>query len=50
MPSIEDFNDDPPTTMGDSIQSKCETHEGSHGQNYKQHLKDQHRPEPEVYA
>lgn len=46
--SKDEARADPPVKMGDSIQSRCEEHPESHGQNYKAHLKERHRPEVEA--
>lgn len=42
MPNEEDFQSDPPVKMGNSIESRCEIHPESHGQNYREHLGKEH--------
>jgi len=48
MPNADEMKDDPPTKMGNSIQSRCVVHPESHGQNYGEHLRKDHRPEVEA--
>ena len=48
MPNEEDFQNDPPIKVGTSIESRCLTHPESHGENYREHLALQHKPEVEA--
>lgn len=43
MAKEEDFKDDPPVKMGNSIESRCLLHPNSYGSNYREHL-EEHRP------
>ena len=56
MPSIEDFQDDPPTPHvcskhGDFVPiiSRCEEHQDTHNECYHCHLEANHRPEEDKF-
>lgn len=42
------YINEPPTPMENSIESRCILHPYSHGQNYREHLEKEHRPEVEA--
>ena len=49
MPVAEDFEDNPPSLDKNGLTlSRCVMHPDSHGLNYNDHLRQEHRPEVEV--
>lgn len=46
--SKKEGQEDPPVRIDGKVLSRCEQHEDSHGQNYREHLEKEHRPEVEA--